>query len=121
MNVPFTAVHFASYETVKRLLAAEDDENLMTQLVAGGTAGGLSAACTNPLDVVKTRLQTDGTLRQHRGVKSSAVVCSVSCSCSRKFVCDCAAFCILPTCVAMFLECVQSPRTAIRRAQSTDM
>lgn len=30
------------------------------QLVAGGTAGGLAAAATNPLDVVKTRLQVGG-------------------------------------------------------------
>jgi hypothetical protein len=74
MNVPFTAVHFSAYETAKRLLAAEDDEGLFVQLIAGGAAGGLSAAVTNPLDVVKTRLQTDGTLRQHRGVGSSSVV-----------------------------------------------
>ena len=40
MNVPFTAVHFAAYETAKRVLATEDDENLMTQLVAGGDCGG---------------------------------------------------------------------------------
>jgi solute carrier family 25 iron transporter 28/37 len=29
------------------------------QLVAGGLAGGAAAAATNPLDVVKTRLQTE--------------------------------------------------------------
>lgn len=75
MNVPFTMVHFSAYETAKRLLAAEDDEGLSVQLLAGGAAGGLSAAITNPLDVVKTRLQTDGTLRQHRGAGSNSVVC----------------------------------------------
>ncbi len=30
------------------------------QLLAGGLAGGAAAAVTNPLDVVKTRLQTAG-------------------------------------------------------------
>lgn len=30
------------------------------QLGAGGLAGGLAAAATNPLDVVKTRLQLEG-------------------------------------------------------------
>lgn len=74
MNVPFTAVHFSAYETAKKLMAAEDDEGLAVQLLAGGAAGGLSAAITNPLDVVKTRIQTDGTLRQHRGLHSSSVV-----------------------------------------------
>lgn len=74
MNVPFTAVHFSAYETAKKFLATEDDENLGVQLVAGGFAGGLSAACTNPLDVIKTRLQTDGLLRHRRqGVHTAKV------------------------------------------------
>jgi Mitochondrial carrier protein len=75
MNVPFTAVHFSAYETVKRLLAASaDDEGLRVQLIAGGAAGGLSAAVTNPLDVLKTRLQTEGMLSHRRNLKSGAIV-----------------------------------------------
>ena len=74
MNVPFTAVHFSAYETAKKVLVAEDDENLGVQLVAGGLAGGLSAACTNPLDVIKTRLQTDGLLRHRRQAGLTAKV-----------------------------------------------
>ncbi|KAG2437655.1 hypothetical protein HYH02_011036 [Chlamydomonas schloesseri] len=68
MNVPFTAMHFSVYETSKKLLlgneggagsgVGEDEETLQVQLVAGGLAGGCAAAVTNPLDVVKTRLQT---------------------------------------------------------------
>ena len=60
MNVPFTALHFATYESAKKLLALEEDESLAVQLAAGGTAGGVSAALTTPLDVVKTRLQLEG-------------------------------------------------------------
>ena len=60
MNVPFTALHFATYECAKKLLALEQDESLAVQLAAGGTAGGVSAALTTPLDVVKTRLQLEG-------------------------------------------------------------
>ena len=75
MNIPFTAVHFSAYETAKRLIDSQgDDEALATQLIAGGAAGGLSAACTNPLDVVKTRLQTDGVLQHRRHIHSSDVV-----------------------------------------------
>lgn len=60
MNVPFTAVHFTVYESAKKMLRQEEDETLLTQLTAGGVAGGCAAAVTNPLDVVKTRLQLEG-------------------------------------------------------------
>lgn len=60
MNVPFTAVHFTVYESAKKMLRQEEDETLLTQLSAGGLAGGCAAAVTNPLDVVKTRLQLEG-------------------------------------------------------------
>lgn len=97
MNIPYTALHFAIYETAKKLMqqgraasaageqqgeqraswlstaaaaaaepeqgTAEDEgeeEGLVVQLVAGGLAGGLAAAATNPLDVIKTRLQLEG-------------------------------------------------------------
>jgi len=78
MNVPFTAVHFSAYETSKRLLSTGDDEGLMTQVLAGGVAGGLSAACTNPLDVLKTRLQTDGMLVHRRDHSPTAMVRSAA-------------------------------------------
>jgi len=66
MNVPFTAVQFAVYESGKKALVAShvigshDEEGLLEQLLAGGAAGGAAAALTNPLDIAKTRLQTQG-------------------------------------------------------------
>lgn len=64
MNIPFTAMHFSVYEAAKKWLlgleAEEEEEGLAVQLVAGGAAGGAAAAITTPLDVVKTRLQTEG-------------------------------------------------------------
>ncbi|KAH9303580.1 hypothetical protein KI387_007984, partial [Taxus chinensis] len=62
MNAPFTAVHFATYEAMKKVLKgispeSANEENLLVHIMAGGTAGALASAVTTPLDVVKTRLQ----------------------------------------------------------------
>ena len=60
MNVPFVAVHLAVYESAKKVMSGHKEESLAVQLIAGGTAGGMAAALTNPLDMVKTRLQLEG-------------------------------------------------------------
>ena len=63
-NVPFTCVYFTAYESAKAMLDASGTlgggESPAAQCVAGGIAGGLAAAATTPLDVVKTRIQTFG-------------------------------------------------------------
>lgn len=56
MNVPFNVIHFPAYESMKILI--NDNDGPATHLVAGGTAGAIAAAATNPLDVLRTRLQT---------------------------------------------------------------
>ncbi|KAF8116270.1 hypothetical protein N665_0020s0121 [Sinapis alba] len=66
MNAPFTAVHFATYEAAKKALMeisperVSDEEGWLVHATAGAAAGGLAAAVTTPLDVVKTQLQCQG-------------------------------------------------------------
>ncbi|KAJ8751129.1 hypothetical protein K2173_016310 [Erythroxylum novogranatense] len=65
MNAPYTAVHFATYEAVKRGLMelspeSASDERLVVHATAGAAAGALAASMTTPLDVVKTQLQCQG-------------------------------------------------------------
>ena len=76
MNVPYTAIHFATYESAKGFLSrsgSRADEGLAVQLGAGGLAGGLAAAATTPLDVVKTRLQVLGAAEPGRRRSALAV------------------------------------------------
>jgi solute carrier family 25 iron transporter 28/37 len=61
MNIPYTAVYFASYESLKKTITkgkSKSEHTTLDHLISGAGAGILSAGFTNPLDVAKTRLQT---------------------------------------------------------------
>mmetsp|Transcript_31353 Transcript_31353/g.43498 ORF Transcript_31353/g.43498 Transcript_31353/m.43498 type:complete len:318 (-) Transcript_31353:12-965(-) len=66
MNIPYTAIHFSVYESAKEMLGGDSEEleeSFWTHLGAGGLAGASAAAATTPLDVVKTRMQTECAFR----------------------------------------------------------
>ncbi|KAI8835042.1 mitochondrial carrier domain-containing protein [Chytriomyces cf. hyalinus JEL632] len=67
MNIPYHMVHFSAYESFKKALNPAGGYDPMSHCLAGGMAGGIAAAFTTPLDVVKTVLQT-------RGVSQDAAV-----------------------------------------------
>jgi len=62
MNVPYVAIYFASYESLRRFLkrGSEKEFDPIAHCLSGGGAGMLAAGLTNPFDVAKTRLQTQG-------------------------------------------------------------
>ena len=52
---PFVSIYFACYEKFKHAFA--DREAVMTQVACGSAAAMLASGLTNPVDVVKTRVQ----------------------------------------------------------------
>jgi hypothetical protein len=64
-DLPFSAIQFAFYEKFHSLaqnfVGAGNDMGVGLELLTGGVAGGLAGAITTPLDVVKTRIQTQST------------------------------------------------------------
>lgn len=62
MNIPFQSIHFMTYEIGQNLTNKEKTYNPRAHIISGGLAGGVAAAVTTPLDVIKTLLNT----QQHR-------------------------------------------------------
>ncbi|PNS20985.1 hypothetical protein CAC42_3322 [Sphaceloma murrayae] len=60
-DLPFSAIQFAVYEQEQKLAKAwvgKKDIGLPLEIITGASAGGLAGVLTCPLDVVKTRIQT---------------------------------------------------------------
>jgi solute carrier family 25 protein 44 len=62
---PFTSAYFATYEPVKELTVRalgrrEADIHFAWFIIAGCAAGTVATVLTNPIDVVRTRLQVQG-------------------------------------------------------------
>lgn len=58
MNVPFQMIHFIVYETTQNITNPNHTYSPIAHLSSGALAGAIAAACTTPLDVCKTLLNT---------------------------------------------------------------
>ena len=67
-DLPFSAIQFTIYEQEQKWAkqwAGSRDIGLGLEIITGATAGGMAGVITCPLDVVKTRIQTQ--LNPHEG------------------------------------------------------
>lgn len=75
-DVPFSAIYFAGYETMKRVMTGSGlgernagdsrSKEFSVAFVSGSTSGVLAAIVTQPFDLIKTRLQAEA---QHKGAR----------------------------------------------------
>ena len=72
MNVPYAMIMGSANEALRGVLNPRGEHSLSTYIAAGAGAGMLAAAATNPLDVIKTRLQTQHLELQTRAVTEAA-------------------------------------------------
>nr|CDJ87713.1 Mitochondrial substrate solute carrier and Small-subunit processome and Transcription factor E2F dimerisation partner (TDP) domain containing protein [Haemonchus contortus] len=77
-DIPFSAIYWAAYDTLKRRLLAwknMSEPTFMTSFVCGAVAGSFAAVLTTPFDVMKTHLQIKlGDENVVRRVSLSAIV-----------------------------------------------
>jgi len=83
-DLPFSALQFTFYEKFRQLaykltntMDQDDDLPLYAELMTGACAGGLAGVLTTPLDVVKTRMQTQNEASGAPLLKSSSILSSL--------------------------------------------
>ena len=65
MNLPYGCIMVAVNESARKILNPSGDYKTSTNLIAGAIAGASAAVLTNPLDLIKTKLQTQNLEPSH--------------------------------------------------------
>ena len=65
MNLPYGCIMVAVNESSRKILNPSGDYKTSTNLIAGAIAGASAAILTNPLDLIKTKLQTQNLEPSH--------------------------------------------------------
>lgn len=74
MNIPGSALFMTFNENMKSLIYGDKPISLTGYFMCAGLSGSLSAFCTTPLDVVKTRLQTQDEKLIITGLNNDSIV-----------------------------------------------
>lgn len=63
LNIPMVCANFVTYESLKLVVSPtnDPDDAISRHLICGGSAGAVAGFVSTPLDVVRTRIQTDCT------------------------------------------------------------
>lgn len=76
MNLPYSMIMVSANETFKKILNPTGELNVSAYMTSGAAAGALAGVLTNPLDVAKTRLQTQMMLVEEEASCPSRTRCA---------------------------------------------
>lgn len=71
MNLPYSMIMVSANETSKKILNPSGEMNVGAYMASGAMAGALAGVLTNPLDVAKTRLQTQMMLLEEETINKA--------------------------------------------------
>jgi solute carrier family 25 iron transporter 28/37 len=71
MNIPYGCIMMSINESAKKWINPRNEYSIRASMASGIIAGAVAAFLTNPLDVIKTRLQTQNLLPYRSGSSNS--------------------------------------------------
>ncbi|KAF6255593.1 mitochondrial carrier domain-containing protein [Scenedesmus sp. NREL 46B-D3] len=74
-DLPFDAIEFVAYEQLRKAAGRvlQRDPNPVEVSIVGAIAGGFTGIVTTPLDVLKTRLMTQGTSGRYKNLVDATI------------------------------------------------